>query len=231
LESIKLQEHGSAVYDDSRIQQVEKEWLHTMQNATDALAEERALTKCVANARILGNIHQNKDWAKELENLKKSYLHDEEQSRGEKDRYRTSVHEWRAEWWQHKHGDQFMPASWSKIDGDDLTPGRTGEEIDDEDAYVMSTSTQQERIPLDPLTQVPIVHPVRSQQCSHVYERETILEYIGRKRIVQCPVATCKYSITIEILEKDVQLERTIARISESQSTKSSGRTSFIDVN
>ncbi len=58
------------------------------------------------------------------------------------------------------------------------------------------------------------MEPVRSTVCGHTYSRNAIEDYIRRKRngTASCPMAGCSADVTRDVLERDMDAERSMAQ-------------------
>ena len=64
-----------------------------------------------------------------------------------------------------------------------------------------------------PLTRQQFVTPVKSRQCGHTYSKEAVLNHIHISRTrggARCPVGGCPETVSEDILERDVEMERLI---------------------
>ena len=77
-----------------------------------------------------------------------------------------------------------------------------------------------------PITRQQFVNPVKSRQCGHTYGKEAVLNHIRISRTrggARCPVGGCPETVTEDILERDVEMERLIRQAAK-KTKKRSGR-------
>ncbi|CAP24017.1 Protein CBG02509 [Caenorhabditis briggsae] len=89
---------------------------------------------------------------------------------------------------------------------DSLKRGLEGdeEEPEDEDADQSQDGMQVMQIQhsrKDPISKKDIVNPVIYKPCGHVYDRDSIKEFAGKKRQIKCAMQGCSQTITISRLE------------------------------
>ena len=71
-----------------------------------------------------------------------------------------------------------------------------------------------------PLTLIPILEltdPVKNSRCKHIYSKQAILGYLGRKRELPCPTAGCVHKVSKSSIKDDPKLVEDIAFAKQSQ--------------
>ncbi|KAK8830779.1 hypothetical protein WA577_003484 [Blastocystis sp. JDR] len=59
---------------------------------------------------------------------------------------------------------------------------------------------------LCPISRERFVHPVRNKGCKHTYSRDAIVNLIGHKTSVKCPVKGCNKNVSLNSLEDDEEM-------------------------
>ena len=54
-----------------------------------------------------------------------------------------------------------------------------------------------------PITGAYFVNPVKNKRCNHTYEHDAILQLLGKKRSINCPVAGCSERVSERDLVED----------------------------
>lgn len=82
--------------------------------------------------------------------------------------------------------------------------------------------------PIDPITKKPILIPFRNKVCSHVYEKDSILAYIRKKKKAKCPYVGC----TNSVVKKDsMELDFTLSqRINQGEFTSTQFQQSITSI-
>ncbi|KAF1984828.1 hypothetical protein K402DRAFT_405620 [Aulographum hederae CBS 113979] len=105
-------------------------------------------------------------------------------------------------------------SKWFAEPGASPQPGMTADDSDDDIAVArQKVSTK------CPLTLLEYVNPVTSDKCRHSFEKNAIMEMIGRSSIsaVKCPVFGCDQMLKAVNLHTDTALLRKIRRIQQSR--------------
>ena len=78
--------------------------------------------------------------------------------------------------------ETFKRKLWRVSHGDEAMPG------DEEHDLVV---VAQQHVDIDPFTSERLRDPVKNKQCGHVYERESVLQFLqsSRRRGTECPIA------------------------------------------
>ncbi|GAB6028471.1 hypothetical protein CHUAL_002630 [Chamberlinius hualienensis] len=83
-----------------------------------------------------------------------------------------------------------------------LSPDEVNTEtVNNDDSELVISETQ--TIPIDPITKLEVIEPVRSRLCHHKYDRTSITEFIQRRNKAKCPMIGCKEALTEDMLEID----------------------------
>jgi len=85
--------------------------------------------------------------------------------------------------------------------------------------------TQDNDVPFDPLTKLPVTDPVINKICHHTYDKASIMQHIGsRRNQARCPISGCANTQILHagVLEENVELKRIINR-------KKAGDTTFFN--
>uniref|UniRef100_A0A8R1E4D0 E3 SUMO-protein ligase NSE2 n=2 Tax=Caenorhabditis japonica TaxID=281687 RepID=A0A8R1E4D0_CAEJA len=72
-----------------------------------------------------------------------------------------------------------------------------GAENSDDEMEVMQVQHSRK----DPISKKDIVNPVINKKCGHVYDRDSIHEFAGKKRQIKCAMQGCSETIVISALE------------------------------
>ncbi|OQR81930.1 hypothetical protein THRCLA_11278 [Thraustotheca clavata] len=81
---------------------------------------------------------------------------------------------------------------------------------EDEDADVLVQETETLQSLLCPITQMEMTEPVQNRACGHTYSKNGIVAHLRRKN--GCPIAGCREKVTMDSLERNVEMEVLIAR-------------------
>jgi len=76
--------------------------------------------------------------------------------------------------------------------------------------------------PVDPITKTIIRKPIRNKKCKHVYDNQSIYDYIRQsKNKAKCPYMGCKNNkLVVGDLQEDAQLEEKITQYLQSQANE-----------
>lgn len=111
---------------------------------------------------------------------------------------------------QHKWWKKMLEDVWEVHHEDEPMPGQEDEEV---------VISKKPRTLKCPLTQKLMKKPVRNTVCGHAYEGEAIKDYVRRRGTrrtkVECPVVGCASDVTLDHLERAVELERLLAKRSK----------------
>ncbi|KAF1766172.1 hypothetical protein GCK72_006128 [Caenorhabditis remanei] len=81
----------------------------------------------------------------------------------------------------------------------DILRGIRNEDDETEDGEEMEVM-QVQHSRKDPISKKDIVNPVINEACSHVYDRDSIYEFAGKKRSIKCAMQGCSETITLSKL-------------------------------
>lgn len=74
---------------------------------------------------------------------------------------------------------------------------------------------------IDPITQLPIVDPVKNKNCGHVYEKSSIYHLFKKNSVIKCPIPSCtETSVKKSDLKEDQYLKRMLANEASDASNK-----------